>query len=42
MAAEDAHDEGGSVRSTDAPKVSNLKTYARVVNLKLKNFLLDF
>ena len=34
--------QGVNARGERALKDSNLKTYARVVKLKLKNFLLDF
>ena len=46
VAAEDVHVDDRSAASARASsasvKDSNLKTYARVVKLKLKNFLLDF
>jgi hypothetical protein len=50
MATEDAHGSTGAIGVStpqrDEPSMraegSNLKTYERVVNLKLKNFLLDF
>jgi hypothetical protein len=49
MAAEDAHDSNGAMAvsipaagSRSRTEGSNLETYERVVNVKLKNFLLDF
>ena len=49
MAAEDAHGSIGAnvvslpaAGSSSRTEGSNLETYERVVNLKLKNFLLDF